>query len=346
MAALFVRISEFDPEREEWTQYAQRLTHFFAANGVDNAVKKKEILLAMIGLATFKLTNLVVPEEPGDKTYKELIEELKKHHKPAPSEVIQRLQFYSRDRKPEESVSMYVAELRSLAVYCNFEGTLKKMLRDCLVGGINNNRTRKRLLQEKDLNFQRALEIAQALEVAERDERKLVENTNPEPVQRLQDNKIRPNSRPTRKEDSTPTYPKCYRCGKTNHRAISCRFKSAKCHNCGKTGHLTLDDRCYRSFDSNGRLGKHWPKRPLESTTRKLRTYTGESIGVIGTAQVQVTHGKNSAELQLMVVDMDGPSLLGRNWLNKLTLDWSVLHYLHDGALGEVLKKTFSSVQS
>ena len=36
---------------------------------------------------------------------------------------------------------------------------------------------------------------------------------------------------------------------------------------------------------------------------------------------------------------MDGPSLLGRNWLNKLTLDWSVLHYLHNGALGEVLKK-------
>ena len=106
MAALFGRISEFDPEREEWTQYAQRLTHFFDANGVDNATKKKEILLAMIGPATFKLlTNLVVPEEPGDKTYKELIEELKKHHNPAPSEVIQRLQFYSRDRKPEESVS-------------------------------------------------------------------------------------------------------------------------------------------------------------------------------------------------------------------------------------------------
>ena len=86
MAALFGRISKFDPEREEWTQYAQRLTHFFAANGVDNAAKKKEILLAMIGPATFKLlTNLVVPEEPGDKTFKELIEKLKKHHNPRSS---------------------------------------------------------------------------------------------------------------------------------------------------------------------------------------------------------------------------------------------------------------------
>ena len=102
---------------------------------------------------------------------------------------------------------------------------------------------------------------------------------------------------------------------------------------------MELDTGASLSIMSKNTFRKHWPNRPLESTTRKLRTYTGESIGVLGTAQVQVTHGKNSAELQLMVVDMDGPSLLGRNWLNKLTLDWSVLHYLHDGALGEVLKK-------
>ena len=93
MAALFGRISEFDPEREEWSQYAQRLTHFFTVNGVEDAAKKKEILLAMVGPATFKLLTNLVPDAPGDKTYKELVEALKKHHNPAPSEVVQRLQF-------------------------------------------------------------------------------------------------------------------------------------------------------------------------------------------------------------------------------------------------------------
>ena len=213
MAALFGRISEFDPEREEWSHYAQRLTHFFAANGVEDEAKKKEILLAMVGPATFKLlTNLVVPDTPGKKTYEELIAVLKTHHNPEPSEVIQRLQFYARDRKPGESVSMYVAELRSLAVYCNFGTTLEKMLRDRLLGGINDSRVRKRLLQEKDLDFKRALEIAQALEVAERDERKL----EPEPVVQKLDSKPR-NWRPVNpgKDDTgTPTYQKCYRCGK------------------------------------------------------------------------------------------------------------------------------------
>ena len=154
-------------------------------NGVEDAGKKKEILLSMIGPATFKLlSNIVVPDNPGDKTCKELIDTLKNHHNPTPSEVVQRLQFYSRDSRPEESVSTFVAELRALTVHCNFGALLDKMLRDRLVGGINNIHIRRRLLQEKNLTFQKALETAQALEVADKDERKLVANMSAEPVQR------------------------------------------------------------------------------------------------------------------------------------------------------------------
>ena len=34
MATLFGNIGEFDETQEEWKQYAERLDHFFAANGV------------------------------------------------------------------------------------------------------------------------------------------------------------------------------------------------------------------------------------------------------------------------------------------------------------------------
>ena len=30
----------------------------------------------------------------------------------------------------------------------------------------------------------------------------------------------------------------CYRCGKADHRATHCPFKTASCHNCGKVGHI------------------------------------------------------------------------------------------------------------
>ena len=176
MATLFGQVSEFDPHKEEWSQYVKRLDHFFAANAVEDATRKRDIFLSMLGPTTFKLlSNLVAPDDPGDKTYKELADKLKQHHDPDPSEVVQRLKFYARDRLPGESVSTFVAELRSLAVFCNFEGTLEKMLRDRLVGGINSIQIRRRLLQEKQLNFARALEIAQAMETAEKDEKKLDE---------------------------------------------------------------------------------------------------------------------------------------------------------------------------
>ena len=68
---------------------------------------------------------------------------------------------------------------------------------------------------------------------------------------------------------------------------------------------MELDTGASLSIMSKNTFHEHWPNRPLEATTRKLRTYTGETIEVFGIARVQVTHGKNSAELELMVVDME-----------------------------------------
>ena len=69
-------------------------------------------------------------------------------------------------RKADESVSSYVAELRSLAVFCKFGATLEVMLRDRLVCEINNEGIQNKLLAEADLTFGKALDIARILEVA------------------------------------------------------------------------------------------------------------------------------------------------------------------------------------
>ena len=46
MAALVGRIDEFDESKEEWTQYVERMDHFFAANGIPDEDKKKSAFLA------------------------------------------------------------------------------------------------------------------------------------------------------------------------------------------------------------------------------------------------------------------------------------------------------------
>ncbi|XP_063420560.1 uncharacterized protein K02A2.6-like [Mytilus trossulus] len=61
----------------------------------------------------------------------------------------------------------------------------------------------------------------------------------------------------------------------------------------------------------------------IEPTSAKLRTYMGDQIPVIGRTIVNVNYKKESAKLPLLIVKRKGPNLLGRDWLNKLQLDWN-----------------------
>lgn len=124
------------------------------------------MFLAVVGPATYRLHNLLFPAKPGDKSYGELVSTLTKHYSPTPSETVQRFKFNTRVRKPGESVSTYLAELRSIAEYCNYGMSLEAMLRDRLVCGINNEWIQQRLLAEAKLTYTKALELAQGLETA------------------------------------------------------------------------------------------------------------------------------------------------------------------------------------
>ena len=92
------------------------MDHFFAAKDITEASKKESVLLSVIGPSTYALSrNLVSLAKPGDKTYNELVSVLKEHYNLTPSETVQQSRFNSLFRKLGESVSTFVAELRSLA---------------------------------------------------------------------------------------------------------------------------------------------------------------------------------------------------------------------------------------
>ena len=44
---------------------------------------------------------------------------------------------------------------------------------------------------------------------------------------------------------------------------------------------------------------------------------------------VDVTHNGQTKQLSLLVVEGKGPSLLGHDWLEKLTLDWQQIHQVN-----------------
>ena len=143
------KIGEFIPSREDWTQYVERLEHFFLANDIKAADKKRAVLLTVIGPTAYRrLRNLLSPAKLGDTSYKDLVDAMKQHANPTPSVIVQRFKFNSRAHQAEETVSTYVSELHSIAEHCNFGESLDDMLRDCLVCGINDEQIQRRLLAE------------------------------------------------------------------------------------------------------------------------------------------------------------------------------------------------------
>ena len=370
--ALFGQLGEFVEGQEEWQQYAERMGHFLAANGVTTEERKRSIFLLVIGPKTYKLLcSLVSPNKPGDKSFAELVQALKSHYNPEPSEIVERYKFHTRFRKPGESVATFVSELRTLAQTCNFGDSLGDMLRDHLVCGINDDYIQRRLLSEPRLDFKKAMELALGLETAVKNARELQSSGREfapmEGVNKLDSG------------DSEAAKP-CYRCGKTSHLPWKCPFREAKCFNCGKKGHvrsvcrsrsvatgkgrqrqavqqleaemaevqaekyeeyelcqlqgekirplevslqiegqplvMELDTGAAVSLVSECTYRRLCPNKPLQETTTRLRTYSGEQLVILGQLEVEVQYGAQRARLPLCVVH--GTSLLGQDWLQHL----------------------------
>lgn len=231
MANLVGTIAPFDSQSQSWEEYCEILQHFFDANEITQAAKQKAILLSSVGSQTYSLLrNLLSPVKPGEKTFQELVELLKEHFNPKPSEIVQRFKFNSRSREEGETVLDYVAVLRKLAHDCNYGDKLTEMLRDRLVCGINDDRIQRRLLSEADLTFEKALKIAQAMETANKDVKDLQ-------AQRLEMSvPMRMNKVSLKQGEGLMR--SCYRCGSLQHLANECKFASEKCHKCGKQGHI------------------------------------------------------------------------------------------------------------
>lgn len=393
-------IGAFNSESEDWVSYTERLEHYFVANGIDDADKRRATLLSVCGPTTYQLIrDLLSPAKPSDKTFEELVALVKEHHQPVPSVIAQRYMFNTRTQQPGETVSAFVAQLRKIAQYCKFGDALDDMLRDRLVCGCRDRRLQYKLLADSELTFAKALSMAKANETADRGTKDLTGGS----VNLLgSDRRRRPRPRPPppkpgpKATQTPPPAPACYRCG-ASHPASTCKFKTSTCHYCKKLGHLASvcrkkardlksasggrgDPRNHQlevaapdmpedteytlyyaaarrpkpievsvtlssvettmevdtgatlsvmSEETYNRLWARDARPPLLPSSAQLATYTGEKISAIGVIKVHVSYQQQQHHLQLLIVPGAGPSLLGRDWLQHIRLDWSRINRLH-----------------
>ena len=66
-----------------------------------------------------------------------------------------------------------------------------------------------------------------------------------------------------------------------------------------------------------------FPNVPLMKPSLKLTKYTAEPIRVVGQINVQVNYKGYVGNHDLHVVEGNGPTLLGRDWLSRIQIDWA-----------------------
>ena len=78
----------------------------------------------------------------------------------------------------------------------------------------------------------------------------------------------------------------------------------------------------------------------VATTQFHLKTYSGESLSLLGGIRVAVKYQTQEMQLPLVVAQGKKPVLLGRNCLEKLNLDWSnIFKVSHVPAVENILVK-------
>jgi hypothetical protein len=242
MAGFIGNLGVFDHKSQDWQIFHSRLAQFLLLNSVSEDKKKCAVLLTHLSDESYRLTsNLLHPEKLETVAFVDLVKVLDDHFTPRRSTFGDRAKFYDATIMDGESVEDWAARLRGLAVFCEFGSALDILLRDRFVLGLKAGPERDRLFEQdsKTLTLAKALEVAQQAACA-RAARASLAQAEPrqfkeEPVFRASAGRAGSSRAAVGLPDDGP---RCSICGRRNHDAAKCRFKSYRCQSCGQKGHL------------------------------------------------------------------------------------------------------------
>ena len=225
---------------EPWDSYIERLDMYFEACNVTDASRKRGIFLASVGKQTYQLVKnlLNFGELPKDKTYEELTDLISRHKNPTPPWQAERLKFLNRDRRPNETVSEYVAALRHLAGTCKFTSDeFDNQIRDRLMHGIRDSKMQIEMINVgTTVTLKTAMDAAMRIELSRRSVREMSE------IGRSSSSaSAGPTSAPSDvnfvKKKYSPGSKPCWRCT-GRHDPSQCRYKNETCFSCSGRGHV------------------------------------------------------------------------------------------------------------
>ncbi|GFX47347.1 transposon Tf2-9 polyprotein [Trichonephila clavipes] len=160
-----VQFDKFDEENENLDSFIERFETYLNVQNVPIANRAKVFVSSLSAKLYQLLKNLLAPDIPSDQTLDKLKDALKKHLTPKPLIIPSRHKFLNRKQTEGEGISTYIAELRALAMNCDYDkDMLNIMLRNVFVSGLRDKMILDRLFEEDNINLEKTLNIALAME--------------------------------------------------------------------------------------------------------------------------------------------------------------------------------------
>ena len=162
--------------------------------------------------------------------------------------IILRHNFNTKQQKEGESFHAFLTGLRNQADACEFGDMKDELLRDRIVVGINNTKTKDLLFAEPNLSLQRAIEICELREGAEKAAQALKSEAEVTVVKMKKQGRRQHNSKEQVSKDSF----KCKYCG-YNHDKRRCPAFGKTCAKCGRRNHFAAMCKADEQQGSKGR---------------------------------------------------------------------------------------------
>ena len=214
--AVVVRLQQFDEEYKTAT--------FLSAIGEE-------------ALEIYEAITLNPPE--SSKVLDSVVQKFEEYCIGQTNETFERYLFNSRSHKEDESTNHYVLALRTLAKSCNFCQCLHdSLLRDRIVFGVKEPALRKKLLQERQLILEKAIDICKSGETTAQHLKDLATATDANETRALKHHKEKKPRLPKDRRDSKGAKT-CKYCG-GNHelKREKCPAYGKTCGKCGKSNHF------------------------------------------------------------------------------------------------------------
>ena len=326
-----VSLREFDAWRQKFEGYA-----LLARVSSLPPAEQRAALLAVVSDDWTRIIryNLSVSSEAS---LSDVIKAMEEYLRGQRNVIVDRRDFYRRNQEPGETFDDFLCAIKEIAGFCDFcTSCLDNRLRDRIVTGIQNEDTIKRLLEEKNLTLQKAIDTCRACENASRDSveirgasaHSLYKMSQYKQDQRGHD-RARPSSRererhsvdrrvtppPGARERTRSRYrspspaARCDRCGRRPHRDVNlCPAVSRRCNACGSKGHFA--NVCRQDAAISQVRQSHQPR--LRSGSQRTRDIspTGHYLHPVIAGVWRGTHARPAPAIKVQFSHAEGGGTL------------------------------------